>query len=177
MKIRIVFVKLKTGETEILFTNLDKKFAPPKDLKSMYGDRWTVKTDFNRLKNKLYIEKFTGRRKVIIEQDCYSHLFLINLLIGIKQDAESKITRKPRITAKYQYAYHSNVNVLIGEIKNRLPDLLRCDKNQIMTLINEIIDIGRKELVSTKIPVPTNKERDRTNFRNTNCPSNASMGF
>ena len=92
-------------------------------------------------------------------------------------DAESKITRKPRITAKYQYAYHSNVNVLIGEIKNRLPDLLRCDKNQIMTLINEIIDIGRKELVSTKIPVPTNKERDRTNFRNTNCPSNASMRF
>ena len=177
MEIRIVFVKLKTGETEILFTNLDKKFATPKDLKDMYGDRWTVETDFDRLKNKLYIEKFTGRRKVIIEQDCYSHLFIFNLLMGIKHDAESKITRKPRKTAKYKYAYHSNVNVLIGEIKDRLPDLLRCNKNQITNLINEIINIGKKEIVATKIPAPTNNERDKTDFRTTNCPSNASMGF
>ena len=164
MEIRIVFVKLKTGETEILFTNLDKKFATPKDLKAMYGDRWTVETDFDRLKNKLYIEQFTGRRKVIIEQVCYSHLFLFNLLMGIKHDAESKITRKPRKTAKYKYAYHSNVNVLIGEIKDRLPDLLRCNKNQITNLINEIINIGKKEIVATKIPTPTNNERDKTDF-------------
>ena len=164
MEIRIVFVKLKTGETEILFTNLDKKFATPKDLKAMYGDRWTVETDFDRLKNKLYIEQFTGRRKVIIEQVCYSHLFLFNLLMGIKHDAESKITRKPRKTAKYKYVYHSNVNVLIGEIKDRLPDLLRCNKNQITNLINEIINIGKKEIVATKIPAPTNNERDKTDF-------------
>lgn len=59
----------------------------------------------------------------------------------------------------------------------KLLDLLRCDKEQISSLFNEIIDIGKKQLVPTKIPAPKNSEQDEKNFRNTNCPSNASMGF
>jgi len=61
------------------------------------------KKDYDRLKNKLYIKKFTGRRRTIIEQDFYSHIFLLNLLIGIKHDAELKIKRKQKETAKYTY--------------------------------------------------------------------------
>lgn len=177
MKIRIVKVKLKTNEEEILFTNLPNELASPEELKELYGDRWTVEKDFDRLKNKLYIEKFTGRRKVIIEQDCYSHLFLFNLLIGLKHDAEAKITRKPRETAKYKYEYHCNMNVLIGEIKNYLPYLLTDNQEQINFIINEIIKTASKELVSTKIPTPTNEERNNKEFKDTNCPSNSSQGF
>ena len=177
MKIRIVKVKLKTNEEEILFTNVPKEMASLKELKELYGDRWTVEKDFDRLKNKLYIEKFTGRRKVIIEQDCYSHLFLFNLLIGLKHDAEAEITRKPLETAKYKYEYHSNMNVLIGEIKDYLPYLLTDDQEQINYIINEIIKIASKELVATKIPTPTNEERDNKEFKETNCPSNSSQGF
>ena len=178
MKIRIVKVKLKTNEEEILFTNIPNKLASPGELKELYGDRWTVKKDFDRLKNKLYIEKFTGRRRrVIIEQDYYSHIFLFNLLIGLKHDAEAKITRKPKETAKYKYEYHSNMNVIIGEIKNHLPNLLTDDKEQISSIINEIIRIASKELVATKIPTPTNEERNNKEFKDTNCPSNSSQGF
>ena len=177
MKIRIVKVKLKTGEEEILFTNVPKELASSGELKELYGDRWTVEKDFDRLKNKLYIEKFTGRRKVIIEQDCYSHLFLFNLLIGLKHDAEAKITRKPRKTSKYKYEYHSNMNVLIGEIKDYLPYLLTDDQEQINFIINEIIKTASKELVATKIPTPTNEERDNKEFKDTNSPSNSSQGF
>ena len=177
MKIRIVKVKLKTNEEEILFTNVPKEIASPEELKELYGDRWTVEKDFDRLKNKLYIEKFTGRRKIIIEQDCYSHLFLFNLLIGLKHDAEAKITRKPLETAKYKYEYHSNMNVLIGEIKDYLPYLLTDNQEQINYIINEIIKTASKELVATKIPTPTNEERNNKEFKNTNCPSNSSQGF
>ena len=177
MKIRIVKVKLKTNEEEILFTNIPNKLASPEELKELYGDRWTVEKDFDRLKNKLYIEKFTGRRRVIIEQDCYSHIFLFNLLIGLKHDAEAKITRKPKETAKYKYEYHSNMDVIIGEIKDHLPNLLTDDKEQISSIINEIIRIASKELVATKIPTPTNEERNNKEFKDTNCPSNSSQGF
>ena len=177
MPIRIVKVPLKTGEEEILFTNAPKELATPTELKELYGDRWTTEKDFDRLKNKLYIEKFTGRRKVIIEQDCYSHIFLFNLLIGLKNDAEAQITRKPRETAQYKYEYHANMNVLIGEIKEYLPYLLTDDQEQINQITRQIVKIASKELVATKIPAPTNAERKKKYFKPTNCPSNSSQGF
>ena len=136
-----------------------------------------VEKDFNRLKNKIYIEKFTGRQKLIIEQNCYSHLFLFNLLIGLKHDAETKITRKPQDPTKYKYEYHSNINVLIGEIKDYLPYLLTDDQEQIIFIINEIIKIASKELVATKIPTLTNEELGDNEFKDTNCPSNSIQGL
>jgi hypothetical protein len=177
MPIRIVKVPLKTGEEEILFTNVPKEIATPTELKELYGDRWTTEKDFDRLKNKLYIEKFTGRRKIIIEQDCYSHIFLFNLLMGLKNDADAKITRKPRKTAQYKYEYHTNINVLIGEIKEYLPYLLTNDQKQINQITEKIMETATKELVATKIPTPTNAERENKYFKPTNCPSNSSQGF
>ena len=39
------------------FTNLPKEIASPEELKQLYGDRWTIEKDYDRLKkNKLYIE-------------------------------------------------------------------------------------------------------------------------
>ena len=70
--------------------------ATPNELKQLYGEKWKIETDYDILKNKLCIEKFSGRRWTIIEQDFYSQIFLFNLLIGIKHDAELKITRKPK---------------------------------------------------------------------------------
>lgn len=63
LKVRIVFVKLKTGETEILFTNLPTEIATPEELKELYGSRWTIEKDYDRLKNELHIEKFTGKKE------------------------------------------------------------------------------------------------------------------
>ena len=155
-----------------------KKIASPEELKQLYGERWTIEKDYDRLKkNKLCIEKFTGRRRTIIEQDFYSHIFLLNLLIGIKHDAELKIKRKPKQTAKYTYEYHSNVNVLIGEIKDQLPRLLTDNQEQIQQVIQEIMEIGSKELVATKIPAPTNEERDKEKYWNKNCKTSKSEGF
>ena len=177
IQVRIVKVKLKTGQTEILFTNLPKEIATPEELKQLYGERWTVETDYDRLKNKLYIEKFGGRRRTIIEQDFYSHIFLLNLLIVIKHDAELKITRKLKETSKYAYKYHSNVNTLIGEIKDQLPRLLTDNQDEIQKVIQEIMEIGSKELVATKIPTPTNTERDKKRNWNKTCKTSKSEGF
>lgn len=177
IQVRIVKVKLKTGQTEILFTNLPKEIATPEELKQLYGERQKIETDYDRLKNKLYIEKFRGRRRTIIEQDFYSHIFLLNLLIGIKHDAELKITRKPKETAKYTYKYHSNINTLIGEIKDQLPRLLTDNQDEIQKVIKEIMEIGSKELVATKIPPQTHTERDKKRNWNKNCKTSKSQGF
>ena len=64
-------------------------------IKKLYGCRWKIETNYDGLKNKLHIEKFSGRKKIIIEQDFYSHIYLFNVLIALKHDAEQQITRKP----------------------------------------------------------------------------------
>ena len=86
INVRFVKVKLKNGTIETLLTNLPKEIATPEELKQLYGERWKIETDYDRLKNKLYIEKFSEIRRTIIEQDFYSYIFLLNQLIGIKHD-------------------------------------------------------------------------------------------
>ena len=71
----------------------------------LYGEICKIEIDHDRLKNKLYIEKFSGRRRTIIEQNFYSHIFLLTLLMGIKNNVGLKITRKPEEITKCAYEY------------------------------------------------------------------------
>ena len=87
----LVRVTLKTEqEKNTIHQRTKHNYQPPTELKkknSIVKDE--QKKDFNQTKkkNKLYIEKSTGRLKVTIEQkDCYNHhIFLFNLLIGLKK--------------------------------------------------------------------------------------------
>lgn len=177
IKIRIVKVKLKTGETEILFTNLTKEMASPEELKELYGTRWTIEKDYDRLKNKLHIEKFTGKTKITIEQDFYSHIYLLNMLIALKHDAEQQITRKPRETNKYKYEYKSNVNTLIANIKEEMPRLLNDDKEEVKRVTHEIIDIAKNDLVYTKIKENPNSNRQKKKYYHKKCKTNLKDSF
>ena len=42
-----------------------------------------------------------------------------------------------------------------------MPRLLTDDKEEIQEIVEEILDIARKDLVYTKINAPTNEERDK----------------
>ena len=177
IKIRIVKVKLKNGKTETLLTNLPNEIATPEELKQLYGNRWKIETNYDRLKNKLHIEKFTGKKKIIIEQDFYSHIYLFNILIALKNDAEQQINRKPKETTKYKYKYKTNVNTLIGNIKEEMPRLLTNDQEEINITVQEILNIAKKDLVYTKIKASTNEERDKDKYYHKKCKSNIQDSF
>jgi flagellar biosynthesis/type III secretory pathway chaperone len=177
INVRIVKVKLKNGTIETLLTNLPKEIATPEELKQLYGDRWKIETNYDRLKNKLHIEKFSGKKKIIIEQDFYSHIYLFNVLIALKHDAEQQITRKPKETTKYKYKYKTNINTLIGNIKEEMFRLLTDDKEEINIAIQDILDIASKDLVYTKINPPTNEEREKIKYYHKKCKSNLQDSF
>ena len=80
IKIRIVKIELKTGEIEILATNLTNDEFTLAELKSLYKKRWDIETGFDRLKNYIRIENFSGRSKKIIEQDFYANIFVYKCL-------------------------------------------------------------------------------------------------
>lgn len=86
------------GETyiETLLSTLKMDLFSKQDLKELYNLRWTIETDYDRLKNILEMENFTGQRRIIIEQDIYSKIFLLNLLLTFKKDADKENTRKTK---------------------------------------------------------------------------------
>ena len=113
------------GETyiETLLSNLPMDKFSKNELKELYNLRWTIETDYDRLKNILEVENFTGQRRIIIEQDIYSKIFLLNLLLTIKRDADKNIQEK-RKDKNLQHEYQANLNHLLGVLQTFLYKLL-----------------------------------------------------
>lgn len=115
--------KLKNNETEILATNLEKDEFSINELKELYGQGWEIETGFDRLKNLVLIEDFSGRRKRIIEQDFYASLLLYNIANTIKNISSKRIMRQPR-KRKHKYKYVPNFSKIITLLYTYIYDLL-----------------------------------------------------
>ncbi len=72
----------------------------------------------------------------------------------------------------------SNVNTLIGNIKEEMPRLLTDDKEEIKQIVKEILDIARKRpSIHKKIKAPTNKERDKKKYYHKNANQTSKTAF
>ena len=58
-----------------------------------------------------------------------------------------------------------------------MPRLLTDDKEEIKQIVEEILNITRKDLVYTKIKAPTNKKRDKKKYYHKKCKSNIQNNF
>ena len=86
--LRCIKVKLHSGETEILITNLSKKTFSRKDIEHLYCLRWGIETSFNHLKNAINIEEFVGIKENSIKQEFYSILIKYNIVMQYINEAE-----------------------------------------------------------------------------------------
>lgn len=105
LKLRIVTVEVekeneKTGEIEIeiysLLTNLPKNIMTTDDICEIYHQRWGIETNYNTLKNRHYIENYTGKRRITIEQDIYSKFLRYNIFCHYKNYFYNLINSKKR---------------------------------------------------------------------------------
>ena len=82
--IRITEIELvnKKGKKyiEILASNLPLNKFSTNDLSELYNKRWKIETNFDRLKNIIHIENFSGYSEEIIQQDFYANIFMFNFL-------------------------------------------------------------------------------------------------
>jgi hypothetical protein len=80
IKLRFVTVRLKTGELEVLATNLlDEELYPTECFAELYNCRWGVETYYALLKGRLDLGNFTGLTPEAIRQDVHSTVFVSNL--------------------------------------------------------------------------------------------------
>ena len=76
--------------------------------------RWVIETEYDKLKNLIGLEEFSGIRKTIIEQDFYAGILMYNIATTVKFDIEksnpSEIKNKDKkynINRKFQL----NINI------------------------------------------------------------------
>ena len=115
LEIRIALVDIGKDEPEILATNLTSDEFSSEELRDLYAKRWEIETGYDRLKNLIRIEDYSGRGRILIEQDFYANIFLYNLANTIKIDSNKRIMRQPR-KRKYNYKYVPNFSKIISLI-------------------------------------------------------------
>ena len=157
--VRITEIELqnKKGETytEILASNLPFDEYPPETLKELYRKRWKIETNFDRLKNIIHIENFSGYSEKLILQDFYANIFMFNFLMAMKLDADIRVQEKHK-NKNLKHEYKTNLNVLFGLIKLDMPDLLSHDSQERHKAVDRILTTAESNLV----------EKNRGNDRN-----------
>ena len=121
IKVRLIKVRLDNGEIELLMTSLlDSKRHPCKCFKSLYYQRWGVETYYDRLKNILTLENFSGLTQHAILQDFQCAIFISNVQTLIIEEAQQGIKNK---YDKRKYEYKINSSICLGLMKYKIIDL------------------------------------------------------
>jgi len=167
IEVRLIKVVLESGEIELLMTSLmDKKNTPISVFKELYFKRWGIETLYDKLKNKLLIEQFTGYSETSILQDYYCTLFLSNIQSLLTSEANEK--REQTNTKQRKYEYKINTNLSIGFIKTKLVELFLEESNE-----EEILIELEKLFVKNVIPIRPKRsfERNTLKYRNRKKPA------
>lgn len=120
----IRFTKIQIGEDsdgepriELLMSNLPLTDFTTEELKNLYHLRWDTETSYNRLKNRMKMEEFSGYKANLILQDVYADVWLYNVislqLIYVNE-------RKPIDQKNGQYTLKRNFNKAVGTMKKLL---------------------------------------------------------
>jgi hypothetical protein len=135
IKIRMLKVVLPDGEIEVLLTNLyDNKIFTLKKMCKLYFMRWKIETTYNKQKNQMQMEIFSGHRVVCIEQDYDAGLFVANLQSIIEKQCEQEVKE---IAASRCYEYKINRNISWASLKNRILKLF-IQSNDSFTILMEL---------------------------------------
>lgn len=165
LEIRVVKVILDTGEVEILATNLDENEFTSEELKELYSKRWSIETGYDRLKNLIQIEEFSGLNEIKIKQDFYANIFIYNLSTIIKIDATKIIMRQPR-NRENKYSYNPNFSSIISLIFTYLYELINEPRVMKEITIDFMILKSSKELSQVKINENNVKKRKKPDITN-----------
>lgn len=98
------------------------------------------------------MENFIGQRRIIIEQDLYSKIFLLNILLTFKKDADKEIEEK-RKNKNLKHECQGNMNHLLGVQQTFLYKLINCETiEERQEITNHMRALANQRLVLKKYP-------------------------
>ena len=139
LRVRLVSVRLPTGELEVLVTSLiDESSYPTPGFLGLYGRRWGIETYFQVLKGRLDLENFTGLTPEAILQDTHAAVFLSNLESIVTREAAARLPSAGE--GGRRQGTKPNKAVTFHALKIRLLDLL-LGQESIETILAELTQL------------------------------------
>lgn len=122
LTVRLVSVRLSTGELEVLVTSLlDESLYPTEEFLAVYGWRWQHETYHQLLKGRLDLENWSGQTVEAVQQDVQAAVLVSNVETLLSQEAQEELSAGD---ATRQYPAQVNRAVSYHALKERLLDLL-----------------------------------------------------
>lgn len=157
IKLRIINIKLNTGKTETLITNILTNKFDKEDFNEIYHARWKIEEGYNSIKNKLKTEKFTGKLPVFVYQDTYAQVLVYNQLQDMLKEGNQILISKNN-EKKLKHEYQINENKAIGLYKEQFIRIMLIEDKKIATkqfeeLVEEMakyVSVIRENRISTE---------------------------
>ena len=122
LTVRLVTVRLSSGELEVLATSLlDEAAYPTEEFGGLYWQRWGHETYYGRLKGRLDLEHCSGQTVEAVEQDFHATVLLSNVESVVVGPAQKQLSAR---TAGRAQPAQVNRAVSLHALKSRLIDLL-----------------------------------------------------
>jgi hypothetical protein len=150
LTVRMIRIVLSSGEIEILMTTLlDNKKYLHKEFKDLYFKRWPIETYYDRFKNIIGVENFSGTSNQFIQQEFNCALYMSNLQSVLTKEAQEEANEK-YLNRKYEYKINSSLSLC--NIRTKLVELFTSKKE------NEVVMQELKTLfVLNVIPIRPNR--------------------
>lgn len=156
IKIRVLKIMLNTGNYEYLITSLlDKESFKMEIFKDLYFKRWGIETAYDKLKNTLEIENFSGKKSIVIRQEFYINILVNNMCTEFIDEVEKELDEENK-DKNNKYTYIVNRNYALGCIKMKFAELIFAKPGK---KADSVIDKIKKRIKKNKTPI-----RDGRNF-------------
>ena len=151
--IRVVKLELDSGEIETLITNLFD--LDTTEFKELYFKRWSIETKYDIVKNKLELPNFTGFTENVIYQDFWISMYMLNIAAVAKHESDT-IIQKERAGKNNKYQYQTNVNHLIGTLRERFANAVFFETEEEKA---ETIQYVFQQIKRAVVPINRNNSR------------------
>ena len=156
IKVRVLKIMLNTGNYEYLITSLlDKESFKMEIFKDLYFKRWGIETAYDKLKNTLEIENFSGKKSIVIRQEFYINILVNNMCTEFIDEVEKELDEENK-DKNNKYTYIVNRNYALGCIKMKFAELIFAKPGK---EADNVIDKIKKRIKKNKTPI-----RDGRNF-------------
>lgn len=136
IRVRLVRVRLKGGDTEVLATSvLDEQRIPERLFAQLYHRRWSVEEYYKRQKRWAEIENFSGRSVLAVRQDIHAKILAVNLAAMLRHVAQLIAARR---FSHRKRAYQVKGCSALSAMKNNLVRLLHSLPNDSRTLLTAL---------------------------------------
>jgi len=154
IQVRLLRIMLPSGETELLMTSLlNTEKYPYREFKQLYFKRWKVETFYDRFKNIIGVENFSGISHQFIQQEFNCALYISNMQTILTEDAQIQADKKYE-NRKYKYKINSSLS--LGFIRERLIQIY-LQKTESKKLLKELEEL----FITNVVPIRPGRTNER----------------